>query len=145
MPLIEHSGDAEATSIVVETTPRIRQTHPKWTPTNLALWVTSNQPVRISGWALVDPEHRAGFLLKGVDMCGRYRLTAKERWLSSYFNIDPDDVEWAARWNVAPAQEVERAEADVQVDAMGANSVLGETEQSPAIFIRAARLEFLSK
>ena len=39
-------------------------------------------------------------------MCGRYRLTAKERWLIAYFNIDPEDVEWAARWNVAPTQEV---------------------------------------
>ena len=39
-------------------------------------------------------------------MCGRYRLTAKERWLSSYFNLDPADVHWAARWNVAPTDEV---------------------------------------
>jgi putative SOS response-associated peptidase YedK len=39
-------------------------------------------------------------------MCGRYKLTAKERWLSSYFNLDPEDVDWAARWNVAPTQEV---------------------------------------
>jgi len=39
-------------------------------------------------------------------MCGRYRLTAKERWLSDYFNLDPEDVDWAARWNVAPTQEV---------------------------------------
>ena len=39
-------------------------------------------------------------------MCGRYRLTATERWLSAHFNIDPEDVEWAARWNVAPTQEV---------------------------------------
>jgi putative SOS response-associated peptidase YedK len=39
-------------------------------------------------------------------MCGRYRLTAKERWLSTYFNLDPEDVDWAARWNVAPTQEV---------------------------------------
>jgi putative SOS response-associated peptidase YedK len=39
-------------------------------------------------------------------MCGRYRLTAKERWLSDFFNLDPEDVEWAARWNVAPTQEV---------------------------------------
>jgi hypothetical protein len=31
-------------------------------------------------------------------MCGRYRLTAKERCLSEYFNLDPEDVEWAARW-----------------------------------------------
>jgi hypothetical protein len=70
MPLVEHSGDAEATSIVVETTPRIRQSHPKWTPTHLAPWVTSDQPVRISGWALLDPEHRAHL--------GKYRSTLWE-------------------------------------------------------------------
>jgi putative SOS response-associated peptidase YedK len=39
-------------------------------------------------------------------MCGRYRLTAKERWLSNYFNLDPEDVDWAARWNIAPTQDV---------------------------------------
>ena len=39
-------------------------------------------------------------------MCGRYRLTAKERWLSTYFNLDPEDVEWVARWNIAPTQDV---------------------------------------
>jgi putative SOS response-associated peptidase YedK len=39
-------------------------------------------------------------------MCGRYRLTAKERWLSAYFNLDPEDVDWVARWNIAPTQEV---------------------------------------
>lgn len=39
-------------------------------------------------------------------MCGRYRLTAKERWLSKYFNIPPEDIEWAARWNIAPTDEV---------------------------------------
>jgi putative SOS response-associated peptidase YedK len=39
-------------------------------------------------------------------MCGRYKLTAKERWLSEYFNIPAEDIEWAARWNVAPTDEV---------------------------------------
>ncbi|SRR6266700_861488 len=39
-------------------------------------------------------------------MCGRYRLTAKERWLSEYFNIPAEDINWAARWNVAPTDEV---------------------------------------
>lgn len=39
-------------------------------------------------------------------MCGRYRLTAKERWLSEYFNIPAEDIEWAARWNIAPTDEV---------------------------------------
>jgi hypothetical protein len=70
MPLVEHSLDEEATSIVVETTPRVRGTHPKWTATNLSEWVKSDQPVRISGWALVDPEHRAHL--------GKYRSTLWE-------------------------------------------------------------------
>ena len=39
-------------------------------------------------------------------MCGRYKLTAKERWLSFLFNLDPKDVDWVSRWNVAPTQEV---------------------------------------
>lgn len=70
MPLVEHSLDQEATSIVVETTPRVRQTHPKWTQGALAAWVKSDQPVRISGWALLDPEHRAHL--------GKYRSTLWE-------------------------------------------------------------------
>src|SRR5262250_2044216 len=45
-------------------------------------------------------------------MCGRYRLTAKERWLIAYFNLDPEDVEWAARWNVAPTDEVDTIRQD---------------------------------
>jgi putative SOS response-associated peptidase YedK len=45
-------------------------------------------------------------------MCGRYRLTAKERWLSTYFNLDPEDVDWAARWNIAPTQDVATVRQD---------------------------------
>jgi putative SOS response-associated peptidase YedK len=45
-------------------------------------------------------------------MCGRYRLTAKERWLSAYFNLDPEELEWAARWNLAPTQEVATVRQD---------------------------------
>jgi hypothetical protein len=70
MPLVEYSLDQEATSIVVETTPRVRQTHPKWTQGSLAAWVKSDQPVRISGWSLLDPEHRAHL--------GKYRSTLWE-------------------------------------------------------------------
>jgi putative SOS response-associated peptidase YedK len=39
-------------------------------------------------------------------MCGRYRLTAKERWLSAYFNLPEQDVHWVTRWNIAPTQQV---------------------------------------
>jgi hypothetical protein len=41
-----------------------------------------------------------------LEVCGRYRLTAMERWLSRYFNVDPEGLDWAARWNVAATQEV---------------------------------------
>jgi len=38
-------------------------------------------------------------------MCGRYRLTAKERYLRDHFGLD-GDVSWAPRWNIAPTQQV---------------------------------------
>lgn len=38
-------------------------------------------------------------------MCGRYRLTAKERYLRDHFGIE-DDLEWAPRYNIAPSQPV---------------------------------------
>lgn len=38
-------------------------------------------------------------------MCGRYRLTAKERYLRDHFGLD-DDPAWTPRWNVAPTQPV---------------------------------------
>jgi hypothetical protein len=70
MPLVERPGDSEGTAIVVETTPRVRQLHVKWTPTALAPWVKSDSPVRISGWTMLDPEHRAHL--------GKYRSTLWE-------------------------------------------------------------------
>jgi len=45
-------------------------------------------------------------------MCGRYRLTAKERWLSEYFNIPAEDIDWAARWNIAPTDAVATVRQD---------------------------------
>jgi putative SOS response-associated peptidase YedK len=38
-------------------------------------------------------------------MCGRYRLTAKERYLRDHFGID-GDISWEPRWNIAPTQPV---------------------------------------
>lgn len=38
-------------------------------------------------------------------MCGRYRLTAKERYLRDHFGID-EDFSWEPRWNIAPTQHV---------------------------------------
>ncbi|MGI9102216.1 MAG: SH3 domain-containing protein [Terriglobales bacterium] len=70
VPFVEHRGDTEDTAVVVETTPRVRQSHPKWTPSNLSPWVNSQAPVRVSGWTLLDPEHRAHL--------GKYRSTLWE-------------------------------------------------------------------
>jgi putative SOS response-associated peptidase YedK len=47
-------------------------------------------------------------------MCGRYRLTAKERYLRDHFGLD-DDPDWTPRWNIAPTQPV----ATVRQDARG--------------------------
>jgi hypothetical protein len=41
MALVKSIGDGEKESIVIETTPRVRQSHPKWTPPRLAPWVNS--------------------------------------------------------------------------------------------------------
>ena len=38
-------------------------------------------------------------------MCGRYRLTAKERYLRDHFGLD-EDPPWIPRWNIAPTQPV---------------------------------------
>ena len=58
MALVEDAGQGERLSVVVETTPRIRVKHQKWTETNLDPWLDEDTPVRISGWVLFDPEHR---------------------------------------------------------------------------------------
>ena len=70
MALVEKSGDPESSSVVVETTPRVRKNHPHWRPPALHPWVKTDAPVRISGWTLLDPEHRAHL--------GRYRSTLWE-------------------------------------------------------------------
>jgi putative SOS response-associated peptidase YedK len=38
-------------------------------------------------------------------MCGRYRLTAKERYLRDHFGLD-EDPPWQPRWNIAPTQQI---------------------------------------
>jgi hypothetical protein len=55
--LVEHTGEGEKTSIVVEPTPRIKKKHPNWTKKNLEPWLNADLPVRISGWLLFDPQH----------------------------------------------------------------------------------------
>jgi putative SOS response-associated peptidase YedK len=44
-------------------------------------------------------------LINWRSMCGRYRLTAKERYLRDHFGLD-DDPPWRPRWNIAPTQQI---------------------------------------
>ncbi|HYQ96211.1 MAG TPA: hypothetical protein VER38_04315 [Candidatus Eisenbacteria bacterium] len=55
---------------MVETTPRVRKDHPKWTPAALKPWINSAQQVRISGWLMMDPQH--------PDQVGNSRVTIWE-------------------------------------------------------------------
>jgi hypothetical protein len=57
IPLVAHAHDPEKLSIVIETTPRVRLNHPKWTVDALKDWVNGDAPVRISGWLMFDPDH----------------------------------------------------------------------------------------
>ncbi|MBZ5523659.1 MAG: SOS response-associated peptidase [Acidobacteriia bacterium] len=38
-------------------------------------------------------------------MCGRYRLTATERYIAEHFNLDAEP-DWTSRYNIAPSQPV---------------------------------------
>lgn len=58
MALVEAAGDAEKTSVVIEFTPRFLKAHPNWNKNKLSDWIDSDQPVRISGWLMLDPDHR---------------------------------------------------------------------------------------
>jgi hypothetical protein len=69
MALVQNAGQGEGDAIVVETSPRIRKHHPDWTKAVLQPLVDSSTPVRISGWLMFDPEHRA--------MIGQFR---KSMW-----------------------------------------------------------------
>ena len=44
-------------------------------------------------------------LLNWRFMCGRYRLTARERYIRDHFGLE-DDVSWTPRWNIAPTQQI---------------------------------------
>ncbi len=44
-------------------------------------------------------------------MCGRYRLTAKERYIRDHFGLDEDPA-WTPRWNIAPTQPIAAVRQD---------------------------------
>jgi hypothetical protein len=58
LALVGSAGDAEKNSVVIEFTPRFLKAHPNWTALKLKHWVDADQPVRITGWLMLDPDHR---------------------------------------------------------------------------------------
>jgi putative SOS response-associated peptidase YedK len=46
-------------------------------------------------------------------MCGRYRLSSKERYLRDHFGLEEDPV-WMPRWNIAPTQPVAAIRQDAK-------------------------------
>ena len=86
MALVEKPGDGEKESIVVETTPRLRKVHPKWTITRLQAWLNTDKAVRISGWTMLDPEHR--------NHLGHFRQTLWEVHPITRIEVRQDDQQW---------------------------------------------------
>jgi hypothetical protein len=58
LALVEGVGEAEKSSVVIEFTPRFLKAHPNWKKAVLSPWLNSDNPVRISGWLMIDPDHR---------------------------------------------------------------------------------------
>ena len=58
LALVEKPGDAEAGSVVIEITPRFKQVHTNWKKAKLTPWLDTDKPVRITGWLMLDPDHR---------------------------------------------------------------------------------------
>ncbi|MDP9266869.1 MAG: SH3 domain-containing protein [Acidobacteriota bacterium] len=58
LALVKEAGDAEKGSVVIEFTPRFLKAHPNWNKKALANWINTENPVRISGWLMFDPDHR---------------------------------------------------------------------------------------
>lgn len=56
--IVGEAGDGERNSVVVETTPRLLKIHPKWGKKTLDQYSNQDIPIRISGWLMLDPDHR---------------------------------------------------------------------------------------
>ena len=86
MALVVSAGQGEKDSVVVETTPRIRRDHPKWTPERLNPWLNSTKSVRISGWVMYDPDH--------PDHLGKFRQTLWEVHPVMRIEVLENDGQW---------------------------------------------------
>jgi hypothetical protein len=80
--LVANVGDGEKGSIVIEWTPRFLKAHPNSTKSKLLPWLDSDNPVRVTGWLMVDPDH--------VNHLGRYRGTLWELHPITKFEVYRD-------------------------------------------------------
>jgi hypothetical protein len=55
--LVGNPGDGESDSVVIEFTPRFLKAHPNW-PLKLGQWSDTENPIRVTGWLMFDPDHR---------------------------------------------------------------------------------------
>jgi hypothetical protein len=55
--LVPGPDDDRSKSVVVEVTPRVRETHPNWTLNRIRSIVRNHDRVEIGGWLMLDPEH----------------------------------------------------------------------------------------
>jgi hypothetical protein len=96
--LVEHDGDGIDKSVIVETTPRVRRRfHPKWDAAVLDRWVGSGKPIRISGFLMLDPEHR--------NQVGKFRVTVWE--LHPIMNIEVCDASSCGEGDWKPLDQVQ--------------------------------------
>ena len=70
LALVGEVGDAESNAVVIEFTPRFLKLHPRWTKTSLSKYLDTDIPVRITGWLMLDPDHR--------NHLGKFRFTLWE-------------------------------------------------------------------
>lgn len=91
MALVEEPGQGERLAVVVETTPRIRIKHKRWTEANLESWLDKDLPVRISGWLMFDPEHRNHMGKYRKSMWEIHPITKIEVWKNEKW-IDLDKL-----------------------------------------------------
>jgi len=91
LALVKEAGDAEKTSIVIEFTPRFLKAHPNWNRKALSDWINSDDPVRISGWLMLDPDHRNHLKRFRSTLWEIHPITRIEVWKDNrWVDVDTD-------------------------------------------------------
>ncbi len=91
LALVEDVGDAEKSAIVIEYTPRFLTAHPKWKRATLAPWLNADSPVRISGWLMLDPDHRNHLQRFRSTLWEIHPITRTDVWQDNHW-VDTDTL-----------------------------------------------------